>query len=187
VSRSLPTGAPAALAAPHVAMFLLLELQLDAGTVYLASTAHDIDYAGDTYIAAQGIGTIEPVAETDTGARGLAFTLSAAAPAAIAGALQEDVQGRKAILKLGIIDGATVRVDPNVWTGYLDVMTVTDSNTGPVIRVTAEHAMLSWQQPSGVLFSHQDQLAIDDTDLFFEFAAPIAESTVVWPTKEALV
>ena len=76
-----------------------------------------------------------------------------------------------------------LRVDPNVWSGALDVTTIDDTPGAPVIRVTAEHAMLAWQQPSGELFSHQQQLAIDATDLFFEYAASMAEATLVWPDK----
>lgn len=171
---------------PHVTFLLLLELYLDAGTQYLVSTPHDVEWDGHNYVAAQGIGTIEPTTETATEARGLTFTLSAAASANLAGAFEE-VQGRKVILRLGIVDQTvnppTLRVDPNVWTGTLDVTTIDDNPANPVIRVTAEHSMLAWQQPPGQLFSHQDQQAIDPTDMFFEHAAAMTEATLVWPDK----
>jgi hypothetical protein len=171
---------------PHVTMFLLLELYLDGGTQYLASTPHDVVWSGQTYTAAQGIGTIEPTAETDSEARGLTFTLSAAGSDNLAGAFEE-VQGRAVILRLAIVDESTapptLRVDPNAWSGTLDVTTIDDNPASPVIRVTAEHSMLAWQQPPGQLFSHQEQQAIDPTDLFFEHAAAIAEATLVWPDK----
>lgn len=186
MSRNLATAFGAAVRQPHVTMLVLLELYLDGGTQYLASTPHDVDWNGNTYVAAQGIGTIEPTTETDTEARGLTFTLSAVGVANLAGAF-EDVQGRKVILRLAIVDSSTspptLRVDANVWSGALDVLTIDDTPGAPVIRVTAEHAMLAWQQPTGQLFSDQDQRAVDPADEFFEYAAEMAEATLVWPNK----
>lgn len=171
---------------PHVTMLVLLELYLDAGTQYLASTPHDVGWGGNTYLAAQGIGTIEPTTETDSEAQGLTFTLAAHGLANLAGAFEE-VQGRAVILRLAIVDETTspptLRVDPNAWSGTLDVTTIDDNPANPVIRVTAEHSMLAWQQPPGQLFSHQEQQRIDATDLFFEHAAAMAEATLVWPDK----
>lgn len=171
---------------PHVTMLLLLEVYLDAGTQYLASTPHDVTWSGNTYVAAQGIGTVEPTTETDSEARGLTFTLSAAASANLAGAFEE-VQGRAIILRLAIVDETTnpptLRVDPNAWTGTLDVTTIDDNPANPVIRFTAEHSMLAWQQPPGQLFSHQQQLLDDPGDLFFEHTAALTEATLVWPDK----
>lgn len=182
----LSTEFKAAIVQPHITMLVLLELYLDAGTQYLASTPHDVVWSGNTYVAAQGIGTIDPTVETDNEARGLTFTLSAAASANLAGAFEE-VQGRAVILRLAVVDHSTepptLRVDPNAWSGTLDVTTIDDNPTNPVIRVTAEHAMLAWQQPPGQLFSHQEQQRIDATDLFFEHAAAMAEATLVWPDK----
>lgn len=184
--RGTDSAIVTALGQPHVMMVVLLELQLDGGTIYLASHPTDIEYGGHTYVAAQHIGTIEAVTETDNGAQGLAFTLAAANQAAIAAAITEPVQGRKVIMSLGVIDGTTLRVDPAVWSGYFDVQLIQDTAQAPVIRVTAEHAFLRWQQPGNALFSHQDQQQVAAGDLFFEHAAQMAEATLVWPGKEAL-
>ena len=182
MSRNVDTAFNAAARAPHVTMLVLVELYLDAGTQYLASTPHDVEWDGRTYVAAQGIGTIEPTTETATEARGLTFTLSAVGSANLAGAF-EPIQGRKVIVRLGIVDAGVLRVDPNVWQGALDVTTIDDTPGAPVIRVTAEHAMLAWQQPTGQLYSDQDQRAVDPADAFCEFVAAMAEATLVWPGK----
>lgn len=173
----------AALAAAHVTSFLLIDLGFDSGTQYLTSAPHDVPWAGNTYQTALGIGTIEPLIETDTAARGLNFTLSAVPQSAIAGALTEPIQGRPVTVRLAVVDAGTLRVDPSVWQGRFDTMTIEDNATGPVIRVTAEHAMIAWQQASGYLFSDQDQRQVDGNDLFFEYAAQMAEATIVWPNK----
>lgn len=170
---------------PHVTMFLLIQLDFDSGTVRLATLGHDVTYDGHTWTAAQGIGAIEPITETADGAMGLSFTLAAATEASIASALTEPVQGRSITLKLAILDGTTLRVDPNVWSGTFDVMTIQDG-VKPLIKVTAEHDMVRWQTPSGALMSAADQAQVDPADMFFEFAAEMSEKTIVWPSKEAL-
>lgn len=181
---NLPGGMATALAAAHVTQFVLLQLELDGGTVYLASTPFAVDYDGHTYLAAQGIGTIEPVAETAGEVRGLAYTLSGVPSSAIAGVLTEPLQGRTVTLRLAVVDGTTLIVDPVVWQGALDVPTIEDDGATCTIRVTAEHALLGWQQPSGRLFSNEQQQKDYAGDLFFEFAADLADKTIVWPAKE---
>lgn len=183
MSRGLDSSLATALAQPHVTLLLLLELGWDSGTQYLTTAPHDVQWGGHTYLAASGIGSIEPTTETATEARGLTFTLSAVPTSAIALALAEQVQGRPVVLRLGVVDAGVLRVDPGMWSGRFDVMTVDDSAPNPVIRVTAEHAMLAWQTPTGALFSDAEQQAEHAGDLFFAFSAQMAEATLVWPNK----
>jgi hypothetical protein len=171
----------AALQAANVSMFVLLELDFVGGRVYLCDLAFDVPWDGHTYQAAQGIGTIEPITETDAEARGITFTLSAVGSAAIGAALSEEIQGREALIRLAIVDGTTLRVDPNVWQGSMDLMTVENDGDQPVIRVSAEHQMIAWQQPSGALYSDAEQQDRHPGDLFFQYAAQVADATIVWP------
>lgn len=181
--RALDANLATALQAAHINCFLLIELGFDSGPQYLTSLPHDVDYGGHTWASAQAVGSIEPVTETDEGAQGLAFTLSGVPVSAIAGALTEPVQGRPVNLSLVVLEGTVFRVDPSVWTGSFDVMTIDDQSAAPVIRVTAEHAMIAWSQPSGLLFSDADQQRLYPGDKFFEYAAQMAEATLVWPHK----
>lgn len=182
MARGLDTNLALALKADHVTHFLLIELGFDTGTQYLTSLPHDVDYGGHTWVSAQAVGTVEPITETDAGAQGLAFTLSGVPVSAIAGALTEAVQGRPVNVALVVLEGTTFRVDPSVWSGNFDVMTIDDS-AAPVIRVTAEHAMIGWAQPSGLMFSDADQQRLHPGDRFFEFAAQMSQATITWPHK----
>lgn len=179
---NIDSNTAAALAAANVSMFALVELDLDSGRLYLADLPFTVTWNGNDYLGASGIGTIEPITETDTEARGILLTLSAVQSAAISTALTEDVQGRECLIRLAIVDGTTLRVDPCVWRGVMDVMTLEDDGQQPVLRVTAEHQMIAWQQPSGSLFSDAEQQARYSGDKLFEFSAQIAEATIVWPS-----
>lgn len=181
--RALDADLALALQAAHVTSFLLIELGFDSGVQYLTSLPHDVDYGGHTWTSAQAVGTVEPITETDAGAQGLAFTLSGAPVSEIAGALTEPVQGRPVTVSLVVLDGTALRVDPNVWSGSFDLMTIEDDTAGPLIRVTAEHAMIAWAQPSGLKFSDADQQRLHPGDRFFEFAAQMSQATITWPAK----
>jgi hypothetical protein len=185
MSRAIDAATRTALQASHVTHFCLVEMDLVGGPVRLVDLAFDVTVDGNLYTAAQGIGTIEPVTETDREASGLAFTLSAVNPAALAGALTElkAAQGRRVTLKLAVWDGVALRVDPNVWEGVFDVPVIQDGEA-PVVRVTAEHLLLGATRPRGTLSSNEDQQARAPGDKFFEYAAQLAEATIVWPGKE---
>lgn len=172
----------AALQAAQVRMFVLVELAFDAGRVYLCDLAFPVQWGGNTYTPTAGIGRIDPITETDVEARGIVLTLSGVTPAGIATALAEEVQGREALVRLAVVDGSTLRVDPIVWRGVMDVMTIEDNGSQPLIKVTCEHELIAWRQGRGDLFSDAEQQARYPGDKAFEYAAQIAEATVVWPS-----
>ena len=182
--RDITPAMQAAFAQAHVTAFVLLELGFDTGTQYLAALPFDVVVDGITYQAAQGIGSIEPITETAGYAAGLAFTLSLLTEAAIASAITSDYQGRPVTIKLAVVDGTTLRIDPVAWRGSLDVPTLTDGARSAQVRVTAESEFIRWQQPTGQLFSDADHQAAHAGDLYFQFAAAASQDTVVWPGKE---
>jgi hypothetical protein len=175
----------AALQAANVTMFMLLELDLDAGRQYLCDlpVGMSVTWNGNSYSGAQGIGSIEAVTESDVGAKGLTLTLSAVSQSAIASALTEHVQGREVLLRLAVVDGATLRVDPAVWRGYADLLISEDDGAQPVLRLTAEHAMIAWQQPSGALYSDAQHQSDHPGDKFFEYVVQMADLAIRWPNK----
>lgn len=189
MARGLGSGVLTCVDAAHVKWFPLIELGLDAGTLYIAGLAHDVDYSGHTYQAALGKGTIEPIEETDAGVMGLAFTLSAVPSSSLSMALGTEVQGRSCKLMMAFIDSSNVlQVDTNTWVGYLDQMPISDGdgaqpNTS-LLRVTAEHKLVRWDTPRVFRFSDEDQKAINATDGFFKWSAAIAQAVLVWPHKE---
>lgn len=189
MSRGLGSGVLTCVDASHVKWFPLIELGLDSGTLYIAGLSHDVTYSGNTYQAALGKGTIEPIEETDAGVMGLAFTLSAVPSSTLAIALGTEVQGRSCKLMLAFLDSSNaLQVDTSAWVGYLDQMPIADGegsqpNTS-LIRVTAEHKLVRWDTARVWRFSDEDQKTLLSTDGFFKWSAAVAEAVLVWPFKE---
>ena len=182
--RTLDTTFAAALQAAHVEGFVLVDMYLDSGTVYVAGLPFAFDWAGHTYLPVMGLGTVREMIETDSEVQGLQFTLSGVPESSIALVAAEEVQGRRVTVRQAIIDGGTVYMDDAVWEGTLDVMTIDDSGPSATVTVTAEHALASWAEPQQVLYSHEDQQLISAGDKFFEYAAQMATATLTWPGKE---
>jgi hypothetical protein len=184
VGRSIGSGVQSAVGAAHVEHFPLVELGLDAGTLYLCGAAFDVPYAGHTYQSVLGVGQMETIEETDDGVMGLAFTLSHVQSSSISLALGTEVQGRSCLVRMAFLDSSgTLQVDDNVWTGLLDQITIEDDSPSGRLRVTAEHVLVRWDTPRPVRFSDEDQRVISGTDGFFKNTASIVETTLVWPDK----
>lgn len=183
--RDIGSATDAALQAPHVEYFPLVHMALDSGDVYITGAPFNVDYGGHTYSTLLGLGTIEPIPETDSEQAGLAFVVSAVPDAAIALALTENVADRVCTLRLAVVDAGVLRVDDAVWQGLLDVMVVTEG-PNPTVRITAEHMLVSWDEPAGLMYSDADQQQLHPGDKFFEYTAQMSEATLAWPSAAAL-
>lgn len=183
MSRGVSTGFNTATAAAHVVQFPLVEMQLASGTLYVCGAAHDVAWGGNTYLSARGLGQIDEIEETDAEVRGLAFVLQGVTPDIIALALTDQSQGRPVIVRHAVLNGATLEVDPNVWTGRIDTIQIIDGPT-PAVRVTAEHRLVAWQTPQPVRFSDADQQRLFPGDLFFSHAEATTNAVLVWPAKQ---
>lgn len=184
--RSLSAAVASALDAAHVTWFPLVELSLSSGTQYLCGAGHDVAWNGNTYLSLLGLGSIEPVVETDSEQPGLVFTISGVPQSTIALALTEDVQGRAVTLRMATLDSAgALQVDANAWQGLLDVLTSEDAAPTATVRVSAEHILIAWEEAAGLRMSDQDQQRLHPGDLFFEYQSSLVEATIVWPTKAA--
>ncbi len=187
MSRGVAGAFLTLLGQPHVVLFPLIVMEFDSGTQYICGAPHDVAYGGNTYLSLLGLGTIEPLKETDAQVSGMAFTLSAVPGSALASVLQEDIADRRVSVRLAALSGTALEVDENVWQGLLDVQEVDDQVGGSgqaVIRVSAEHRLAAWDRPRLLRNSPEDQARLSPTDKFFEFVPQMAQAQITWPGKE---
>lgn len=183
-ARGLDTDFAAAMQASHVDGFLLCEMALDSGTIYVVGLAFEVTWNGNTYLPVLGLGTVQEILETDSEVDGLTFTLAGVQESSIAIVLSEQVQGRSVVMRqVALKPDGTVMVDPLLWQGELDTMTLDDSGPTAVVTVTAEHKLAAWAEPNLLRYSDEDQQKLHPGDRFFQFAAAMAEATIVWPNK----
>lgn len=181
------SGVTTAASADHVAWFPLVKMEFDSGTAYVAGTDFNVDYDGQTWLAARGLGSIDPIVESGDEIAGLKFTLSGVSSTGIAEAQTEKYQGRPVTVLWATVDATgTLNVDPAAWQGRMDTPTIARGKGTCTISITAEHRMVDWQRPRKLLFNHADQQRILPGDNFFLGLEAMAERNIVLFSKEAL-
>lgn len=181
--RSLTTAGAAALTGQIIAMTILVEMDLTSqlllNTSSLTLTINNLTYSG-----VGGLGQIDAITETPGDFPKVRFTLAGVQPTSIALALSEPVQGKAVRIKQALFDPASgALLDTRLrYSGYLDVMAITDGRDSAAISVTSETAMLDLLRPANLLFNDADQQALNPGDLFFQYVNDQVEQKIVWPS-----
>lgn len=184
--RVLSTTAQAIIAGKLVPMVALIEMDLASGPLYLNTGSLDLVISGVTYYGSKGLGKVDPVTDTAAEVRGLSFELSGVPTAMIATALSEPVQGKPVRIKVAVLDPSTYQpVDVRQrWAGQLDVMSIDESSSGAVVKVSAEHAGIDLLRPITSLYSDTEQRRLYPGDVSLQYMADQAEMRIVWPSRD---
>lgn len=184
MSRTLPTGMVAKLTEGEVELFHALELQFST-PIYLWTGIGDKSLTPEngstnTYI---GVGNLlqigEPSEALDLSAQGLSLSLNGLNSSILSAALSENYQGRAAKLYLGIV-GVTNMAE--VFSGYMDVMTINESADTVDISLNVESRLIDLERPRVARYtkaSHQS-ISGNSGDKFFDFLTDIQDKRVEW-------
>ena len=177
---NLPAELADIVAQDHLEFFMLVKLEFDTGTVYISGADFDVGYEGQVWTSLRGLGSVDPIVESDNEIPGINLTLSGVPNEAIIHAQSEAYRGRKVTIKWAFFDENDILcVDSAAWMGFMDVPIITREKDTCTIQVTAENRMIDWQRPRGLLFNHADQQRIDPTDNFFLGIESMVEREVV--------
>ena len=177
---NLPAELADIVAQDHLEWFMLVKLEFDTGTVYISGADFDVGYEGQVWTSLRGLGSVDPIVESDNEIPGISLTLSGVPNEAIIHAQSEAYRGRKVTIKWAFFDENDILcVDSAAWMGFMDVPIITREKDTCTIQVTAENRMIDWQRPRGLLFNHADQQRIDPTDNFFLGIESMVEREVV--------
>lgn len=177
---NLPAELADIVAQDHLEFFMLVKLEFDTGTVYISGADFDVGYEGQVWTSLRGLGSVDPIVESDNEIPGISLTLSGVPNEAIIHAQSEAYRGRKVTIKWAFFDDNDILcVDSAAWMGFMDIPIITREKDTCTIQVTAENRMIDWQRPRGLLFNHADQQRIDPTDNFFLGIESMVEREVV--------
>lgn len=140
----------------------------------------------------QGLGDLLSIGQikesTDLQANGTNISLSGIKQSIITVARDEDYQGKKGTIRLGAMnEQAEVITNPvNIFSGFMDVMTITDSGVKSTINVTLENKLIAFERKYVRRYTDNDQKIEYPTDDGFEYVASIQDTEIVWgkPTPE---
>lgn len=183
MSRTLSTEMLEVAAAELVRPIYLVKMEFDSDDLNLWSGLGNLVYSGDTYIGTGDLMAISSVKESEElVANGVNFTVSGITDPLLSKARDEPYQGRKITLYLGAFDeNADIISSPVVlFSGFMDVMTISDSGETSTITIAAENKLISFERSSIRRFTAEDQKIDHPTDKGFEFVSKIAQQEIVW-------
>ena len=190
MSRTLSTEMQAVATAELVRPIYLVKMEFTSGNLFLWSGLGSLVYSGDTYVGTGDLMAISPIKESEElTANGVTFTVSGVKESLIQKARDEPYQGRKITLYLGAFDeNADIISSPVVlFSGFMDVMTISDSGETSTITIAAENKLISFDRSSIRRFTAEDQKIDYPTDKGFEFVSKISQQEIIWgrPTPQS--
>lgn len=183
MSRTLSTEMQAVASAELVRPIYMVKMEFDSEDIFLWSGLGNLVYSGDTYIGTGDLMAISPVKESEElTANGVNFTISGIKQSLVTLARDEPYQGRKITLFLGAFDeNADIISSPVVlFSGFMDVMSISDSGETSTITISAENKLISFDRASVRRFTAEDQKIDHPTDKGFEFVSKIAQKEIIW-------
>ena len=181
MSRGLNTNIVDALDDSVVRPFFALDLLFDdPNKLYFWSGIGDLSLDGNTYTGAGNLLSISELRESsDIAAYGATLTLSGIDNSLLSLALAEPYQGRRAIVKFGVLSCGT-RYSSTVFVGEMDQMNI---NVGPetsTIELDVESRLVDLQRPRLRRYTDADQKSRFSGDDAFEFVTRIQNESLEW-------
>lgn len=174
--RDISTNLYNKLTSKSVDLYYAVEFFFDGGTMRVWTGVGDKVINGNTYTGTGSLLGISGLEENDNlSAPGVTITLSGLDSAIVSLALQEPYQNRECRVHIGS-DGDTLEV----FSGFMDVMTIDDSGDSCSISVSVESRLIILDRKSSFRYTQETQEARYSGDTFFSYVADLADKQVVW-------
>ena len=182
--RDLSPAIQAEVIADTSAPILLVKIETNKGDVNAWTGIGELTFNGEIYQGAGTLGGVSAIEETaDLQANGVTFSLSGIPSELIATALGDVRQGLAAILWLGFMDVDTNALvgDPyELFSGLVDVPTISESGETAAISITAENRLIDLERPRIRRYTKEDQARTDSSDLGFDFVQSLQDAEILF-------
>lgn len=203
--RSVSSGFKEAVEADVVRPFLAVELMFDNNPFRVWNGLGQLDVNGVVYQGAADLLNISTIEETtEIAARGLTFQMSGIPSSMLSLALSEPYQGRIARAYFGVMSVPSrlltqadaiitaenlLPIDVStgdkkelveIFSGHMDVMSISDGADTAVITVTAESRLIALERPNVSRFTPEDQKRRYSGDKGFDFVADLQDKEIKW-------
>lgn len=185
MSRTVPAALLTALDGDEIEVFYAVDLAFDSGNMRLWTGYGDKTINSQTYTGTGNLLTIEGLEEaSDLSARGTTLTLNGLDSTIISYALTEEYQGRLVTIYWGV-GSETVEV----FSGYMDKMTIQDSAESATISLTVESRLIVLERPNIRRYTRESHAGVrtakglSGSDTFFDWLTQLQDKQIVWGRK----
>ena len=208
MSRIVSTGFSEELDQTVIQPFLAVDLLFDSpNELYFWTGLGNLEVGGNTYIGTADILNISPIEETtEIAARGAQFIMTGLPASLVSLALTEPYQGRIAKVYFGLIpmparllaeDGSVLTAEDlypisiapdintefvEIFSGYMDVMSINDASDTATIAVSVENRLIDLERARSRRYTSEDQKQISGftTDAGFDFVTDMQDKEIRW-------
>ena len=185
MSRSINANIVSALANPEIEPFYAVRLDFSTAALYLWTGYGDKTINSQTYIGSGNLLSIDGLEEVnDLSSAGTKIALNGIDSTILNYALTEDYQGREVNIYWGVA-GVTQVVE--VFSGYMDQMTIVDKGDTSTISLSVESKLIVLERPNIRRYTEGSHASVIDTegysntnDSFFRWVAKLQDVQVAW-------
>jgi hypothetical protein len=183
MSRTLSSEMQAVATAELVRPIYLIDMEFTSGSVFFWSGVGNLTFNSNSYIGAGDLLSIGTVSETaELQANGATVTLTGIKQSLVTIARDEPYQGRPLTIRLGALDdsGDLVSSPVIIFSGFMDVMTISDSGETSTISISIENKLIAFERAFVRRYTSEDQKIEHPSDKGFEFVTKIQEKEIIW-------
>lgn len=187
--RTVPAALLTALDADQIEPFYAVDMGFSSGDIRLWTGYGDKTINSETFTGSGNLLNIDGLEEVaDLSARGTTITLSGLASTILTYALTEEYQGRLVTIYWGVGDNVV-----EVFSGYMDQMTIIDSGETSTIELTVESRLIVLERPNPRRYTSESHAQVrkrkwlDDgnsgdpaADTFFDWVQGLQDKQIVW-------
>ena len=187
MSRGFSAAINTALQSSTVRLVTFAELDFASGVLYVHDGLGTYTWGGNDWIGVGDFGGISSVEEgSEISPYSLNLTLSGLDASLVATALTESYFMRDVKVYLGLLSEVDALIDTptQIWSGFMDVMSVTaGASGGDSIILTAESELGRFDRSANLRYTDTMLRKRDSSDKFFEFLKDIEGVKVSWGKK----
>lgn len=174
--RDISTALSDKLLGKDVDLFVAVELMFDSGALRIWSGIGDKSIGGQTYTGTGSLLSVGGIEESDgLSAPGASISLSGVDSSLVSLAIQEPYQNRDCRILLGSGDDFF-----EIFSGFMDVMTIEDSGETCVINLTVESRLIILDRKVPLRYTQETQNSLYPGDTFFSTVASLQDKKVDW-------
>jgi len=182
MSRTVPAALLTALDGDEIDVFYAVDLDFDSGNIRLWTGYGDKTINSNTYTGSGNLLTIDGLEEaSDLSARGTTLTLNGLDSTIVTYALTEEYQGRLVTIYWGVGNNTV-----EVFSGFMDKMTIQDSAEGATIQLTVESRLIVLERPNVRRYTRESHAGVrtakslSGSDTFFDWVTKLQDKQIVW-------
>lgn len=183
MARTLDSGFQTEIEADQLRPVRFFKAEFDSGDLNFWTGNREITFNSESYLGSGDLIAIEKIEETDQLiANKVSIKVNGIPSSLVSLALSEPYQGRPVTIWDGALssDGSTIAGSVQIFKGFMDVMTITDTGEISVINIDAESELITLRNSKERKYTPEDQKAFFPNDKGLDFVPLIQDKELTF-------